>query len=66
MRRVAVLCALFGLLVAGLGCKSTVTGTHDCTYDPSTAQLPALDGKPSVLTVGGPIGGGTVITTPGK
>ncbi len=65
MRRVAVLSALFGLLVAGLGCKSTVTGTHDCTYDPSSAQMPVLDGSPSVVTVGSPILSG-MVTNPGK
>lgn len=63
MRRAALLCAVFGLVAAGVGCN-VVTGQHDCTYDPSYMELPPTDygGKPPHPTVGPPYG--TVVVTP--
>jgi len=55
MRRFTILTALVVTVLVGTGCKSNITGTHDCTYDPASATLPVLDGKPSVVTVGSPI-----------
>jgi hypothetical protein len=57
MRRAALLCALLGLVAAGVGCN-VVTGQHDCTYDPSYMELPPTDygGRPPHPTVGSPYG----------
>ncbi len=62
MRRAALFCAVLGLVAAGVGCN-VVTGQHDCTYDPSYAQLPVPDGHPQYPTVGSPYTG-VVVTAP--
>lgn len=57
MRRAALLCAVLGLVAAGVGCN-VITGQHDCTYDPANMQLPSTtSGVPPYPTVGPAYGG---------
>jgi hypothetical protein len=63
MRRAALLCAVLGLVAAGVGCN-VVTGQHDCLYDPANMQLPPTDSQPQFPKVGPPFGGGVVTAPP--
>ena len=58
MRRMAIFCAVIGVIASGVGCK-VVTGQHDCTYDPASMNLPPTDGggKPPYATVGTTVSG---------
>ena len=57
MRRAALLCAVLGLVAAGVGCN-VITGQHDCLYDPANMQLPPTSaGVPPYPTVGPAYGG---------
>lgn len=58
MRRMAILCAVIGVIASGVGCK-VITGQQDCTYDPSAVTFPPTDGggKPPYPVVGSPVSG---------
>jgi hypothetical protein len=57
MRRVALFCVALGVAAGAVGCRSTVCGTHDCTYSPEANTLPPTSGQPAYTTVGEPISG---------
>lgn len=61
MRRTIMLSAVFGLIVAGLGCHH-VAGKCDCTYDPANFPLPTPN-QP-FAQIGSPIVGAPVDAVP--
>lgn len=52
MRRALLLSSLFGVILAGLGCKNHTTGRCDCTYNPASQVISAPSNP--YPTVGGP------------